>query len=205
VLRVVRSLRQLACAWLLAACGADASPAVSAAGSPAAGSPASPDASLDASEERSGLESLRACSVPVPCGRSSAQTAEQMPYIARDPFACLMHALAGRTPGRYEHEVIDTNTFSSTARYHAFVVTAEGSVRYAIGNRYSSAVEPAGTESSGPSRHCVLRPASYFEACALALESFTGVQDSEAWRCASADIGMAWFESCQQVPLLSCE
>lgn len=192
-----RAFEWLTAAWLLAGCGGDGSGAAMDAGT---------DASTDAADTaaRSNIEILRSCDVAMPCALSSAQQVETSVFhIGRDGFECLMLQLAARTPGRYEHRV--NTTYSGSAdTHHVFVVSDDGSVRYAPSTTLSSATDPNPTSGFAPGRRCSLKPASYYEACALASASFDGRPESDAWRCAYIEVDL-WFEDCAATNTLSCE
>lgn len=165
-------------------------------------------ASMAPSETPAGpvaVDILRACDVATPCGYSSAQLAEQSPHVGRENFKCLMLALGSRTPGRYEHLTDDTNGFSSSGIDHVLVVSGDGSVRFATSSSRSTATAPQVVTTYQPAMRCSLREASYFEACAAAVDGFTGLPDSPVWPCAFDDLQRKWLERCDEAPLLSCE
>lgn len=170
---------------VLAACGDDGS-----AGTPDAGAMTAPP----------DYETLLTCDVPEPCPRSSAQTAEVFPLLGTEAFACVMRAFAARAPGRYFHDYDSTNTATSNGQRNVFIVGADGSVLHAL-ERYSSGAVMPHSETFEPARRCALKPASYFEACAVAAEGFMGHPDDPAWQCVFED----WLEQCVEEPLLSCE
>jgi hypothetical protein len=117
----------------------------------------------------------------------------------------MMRGLAARTPGRYVHSTHDANGFSSTGDEYVVIVSSDGSARYAETGSFSSATAPQVVRTFQPGKSCVLNPASYFEACVLALDSDTGATRPEAWQCAFGDLENAWFEQCDEPPLLSCD
>ncbi len=85
------------------------------------------------------------------------------------------------------------------------IVSDDGSVRYGASGSSSTAPAPQAVSTFQPGKSCVLNPAGYFEACVLALDSDTGATPPAAWQCAFGDLENAWFERCNEPPLLSCD
>jgi len=196
-------MRALTCSvavCLLLACGDDQPSEVA--------TDAAADAAADAATnpaEPAAVDILRACDAPMPCGPSSAHVTEGLASIVRENFECLLSGLAAPTPGRYQHSTHDANGFSSTGIDYVLIVSSDGSVRYGESGSYSSATAPDVVRTFQPGKSCVLKPASYFEACLLALDSFATDPRSAAWQCAFGDLESAWLEQCDEPPLLSCD
>lgn len=199
---MMRALTCSAAACLLVACGDDA---LSSMATPEATDDAAVAADAAEMNEPTAIDILRACAAPMPCGPASAHRTEGAPHIVREGFECMMRGLAARTPGRYLHSTHDANGFYSSSAEYVLIVSSDGAVRYAASGSSSTATAPEVVSTFQPGKSCVLNPASYFEACLLALDSDTGTTTPESWQCAFGDLENAWFEQCYEPPLLSCE
>ena len=158
-------------------------------------------------------QALRACELEEPCFESNAQMVEnRIAHVLL--FDCVVRGLAARTPGRYLHLTDSTWTNGSAGARHTLLVAEDGAVLY---TRVPYGGGPAtidGSEVKG--QRCVLRPPSYFEACATAFEGYAPVPfgtppSDEAWACAFGNgdgvtpSELAWFESCEELSPLACE
>jgi hypothetical protein len=156
---------------------------------------------------------LKACELEEPCFESNAQMVEnRIAHILL--FDCVMRGLADRTPGRYAHLTDSTFSNGSAGARHTLVVAGDGSALYTRVPYVSGPVTIDGSDAAG--QRCVLKPASYFEACATALASYSAVPfgppPSDAlWACAfgngdaTTPSELAWFESCEELSPLACE
>ncbi len=156
---------------------------------------------------------LEACQVAEPCNASSAQMVEnRIAHVLL--FDCIVRGLAARTPGRYVHLTDSTWSNGSAGARHTLVVGADGSTSYTRVPYGSGPVTIDGSDV--PGQRCVLRSASYFEACATALESYSAVPfgtppSDEIWTCAfgngdaTTPSELDWFESCEEHSPPACE
>jgi hypothetical protein len=185
---------------LLAACGSN----------PSNGTDPFPDAGAAGATASAGeggtagasdFERLSDCA-PGACARKSlAQLVEAYSHnIDREGVGCVLSALRDRTPGSLSHQTDSTFSNGSVSADHVLVISADGSVLYA---RRRSSSGFTSTRIDDPAERCVLKPASYFEACLTALALPPANMDAEAWSCAygdgatpTADTNLLWFEEC---------
>lgn len=152
------------------------------------------------------LELLNACEAEEPCPPSSAQLIEGFTRtFDAERAACLLRALRDRTPGRYQHEVGDTNTATSRGTAHTVVLTGGDEAMYASVSHSSS--YDGRSDNSAYGAPCRLKPRSYFDACLAALQADVVPPGSQspAWDCVFSAAGMPWFSSCDEAGELSCE
>jgi len=158
-------------------------------------------------------QALRACELEEPCFESNAQMVEnRIAHVLL--FDCVVRGLAARTPGRYLHLADSTWSDGSVGARHTLLVEEDGSVLY---TRVAYSSGPAPINGNGAKgQRCVLRPASYFEACATAFEGYDPVPfgtppSAEAWACAFGNGDgvtpgeLDWFESCEELSPLTCD
>jgi hypothetical protein len=160
---------------------------------------------------------LEACQLEDPCSESYIQEAEAAGYhIWVDGSACLLEALAQRTPGRYLHNTDSTWGNGSTGSEHRLVITADGSVLYA--RTPYEYVEPFDPDAfrPDPGQRCALKPPAFFEACRDAVLTETPSTDDfyeedAAWLCLFGDgsqyvpTHLEWFESCETQSPIACD
>lgn len=185
---------------LLAACGS----------SPSNGTDPVPDAGAAGATGSAGeggaagesdFERLSECAAGACARKSLAQLVEAYSHnIDREGVGCILRALRDRTPGSLSHQTDSTFSNGSVSADHVLVVSADGSVLYAR-RRTSSGFTSRRIDD--PAERCVLKPASYFEACLTALALPPADRDAEAWSCAygdgatpTSDSNLLWFEEC---------
>ena len=172
------------------------------------------DAAVDADAGPNPDEAaLKACELVEPCNESSAQMVEnRIAHVLL--FDCVVRGLAARTPGRYMHRTDSTWSNGSAGARHTLVIAEDGSALYTRVPYGSGPVTIDGPDA--PGQRCVLKPASYFEACAAALESYSAVPfgtppSDEIWACAfgngdaTTPSELDWFESCEAFAPIACE
>lgn len=161
-------------------------------------------------------EALAACDVTEPCEPSLAQLAELEGYFLDDRIGCLLSALGERRVGRYRHETDSTWGNGDAGAVHTLVVHEDGTASY-VREAYQCIQSSIALEELPPVAplRCVLKPPSYFEACAAAIEVLDGQayppEGAEAWACAFGDgdgvtpNNLFWFESCESEAPARCE
>lgn len=174
------------------------------------------DASVNAAEDAGpnpDEAALKACALEEPCFESNAQMVEnRIAHVLL--FDCVVRGLADRMPGRYAHLTDSTFSNGSVGARHTLVIADDGSALYTRVPYASGPVTIDGSDA--PGQRCVLKPASYFEACATALESYSAVPfgtppSAEIWACAfgngdaTTPSELDWFESCEELSPLACE
>jgi len=156
-------------------------------------------------------ETLQHCAGSAPCDRSLVQLVENSSREIDGPTRCVLASLAARTPGRYEHETVAAFSNGSTGATHYLVVNEDGSVLYARVPHQLGAGQPP--LPPDPGQRCTLKPASYFEDCAQAVDAAATAHPvgDVAWHCAfgtgdsSTPSTLEWFESCSLESPLACE
>lgn len=156
---------------------------------------------------------LKACDIAEPCHESSAQLVEnRIAHVLL--FDCVARGLAARTPGRYMHRTDSAWSNGSAGARHTLVIAEDGAALYTRVPYGSGPVSIEGSDA--PGQRCVLKPVSYFEACATALESYSAVPfgtppSDEIWACAfgngdaTTPSELDWFERCEELSPLACE
>ena len=160
---------------------------------------------------------LEACELDDPCPESYIQEAESSGYyVLVEGSACLLEALARRTPGRYLHDTDSTWGNSGTGAEHRLVITVSGSVLYArTAYEYFDPFDPDAFPRPDPGQRCTLKPPEFFEACRdVVLTDTPAIEDyydAPLWLCLFGDgtqyvpTHLNWFESCETESPLTCE
>lgn len=146
------------------------------------------------------IDALLACEGPRPCAaeESFAQIAE-VSLNVHPGTRCLMTALRDRVPGVYIHRTDSTNAGGSLSGYHVLIVDADGGATFAESTSRSG-FGAGPTSSSGPSKHCVLKPRAYFEQCVTDFDGYVGGEGRYGeleWAVRDCVYNNAWFERCE--------
>lgn len=197
----------------------------------AASSPEAPPDQQDPGPGRADAARLAQCALPEPCGAGEtlAQYVEQRTPSSRNVSvpgaACLLDALAARTPGRYLHMNDHTAASGGFGARHSLVITPDGSALYVrvpyAGQVYDGEEWVDATPAPAPAaKRCTLAPREYFEACKAGLaglppdDSLQEAVPDATWAClfgpeepydAYYTTDLPWFTACETESPAPCE